>query len=399
MKSTQSLLFTLCACAAMPLIFFSCSEPHTISAKIAGLGNDAVYIQYAPVNNADVEPVMDTLTAINGRFTYDITDSVDVMAYLTFGNTNPRTLASGQAYMSESGVMMLYVKPGDRIRIKGDATNPLYVEYEVKGAGFNHDFALLRQADMENIVKVDSLTLAIDAVMADQANPLRDSIARTLWTEMKPWQERRGEVAANCILNFPNTDLAAFLALQQDLPKFGESYPALGETAKNGLFAQQLSEQQARYENYRKIVQARELIVPGAPAPDFMLTNLSGREISLASFKGKFVVLDFWGSWCGWCLKGMPDMKKYYDKYRRKVEFIGINCRDSAENWAKTVKEYNMNWTQLKNFDDDPNLSVTMSYGISGFPTKIIIDKQGMIVEVFEGETPEFYTILDQLFR
>ena len=57
---------------------------------------------------------------------------------------------------------------------------------------------------------------------------------------------------------------------------------------------------------------ASQSIAEGQMAPDFTLKDLQGNDLSLSSLRGKYVVLDFWGSWCGWCIKGIPDMKKYY---------------------------------------------------------------------------------------
>ena len=54
-------------------------------------------------------------------------------------------------------------------------------------------------------------------------------------------------------------------------------------------------------------------------APDFTLNDIDGNPLSLSSLRGKYVVLDFWGSWCVWCIKGMPEMKKYYAKYKDKL--------------------------------------------------------------------------------
>ena len=77
---------------------------------------------------------------------------------------------------------------------------------------------------------------------------------------------------------------------------------------------------------------AEEGVTAGAQAPDFNYKDISGKEVSLKTFQGKYVVLDFWGIWCKWCVKGIPDMKKYYDMYKEKfprlwhvVNFTGIN--------------------------------------------------------------------------
>ena len=74
-------------------------------------------------------------------------------------------------------------------------------------------------------------------------------------------------------------------------------------------------------------------IVEGAKAPDFSAKKVDGTTFTLSSLQGKYVVIDFWGSWCKWCIKGFPDMKTAYAKHKGKVEFVGIACRDTEEKW------------------------------------------------------------------
>ena len=75
---------------------------------------------------------------------------------------------------------------------------------------------------------------------------------------------------------------------------------------------------------------AQGKIKEGAVAPDFSLVGIDGKEVKLSDYKGQYVVLDFWGTWCGWCIKGMPEMKKMYEKYGDKVEIIGIACGETG---------------------------------------------------------------------
>jgi thiol-disulfide isomerase/thioredoxin len=76
---------------------------------------------------------------------------------------------------------------------------------------------------------------------------------------------------------------------------------------------------------------AEEGVTAGAQAPDFNYKDISGKEVSLKTFQGKYVVLDFWGIWCKWCVKGIPDMKKYYDMYKEKMEIVSIDNGDEMD--------------------------------------------------------------------
>ena len=107
------------------------------------------------------------------------------------------------------------------------------------------------------------------------------------------------------------------------------------------------------------------------------------------------MVLDFWGSWCVWCVRGVPKMKEYYEKYKDKMEILGMDCGDSEDDWKTAVKELGMPWQHVY----VPEGSDLMKkFQIQGFPTKIILDQKGNIMQTVVGETPEFYEALDKLF-
>lgn len=132
-------------------------------------------------------------------------------------------------------------------------------------------------------------------------------------------------------------------------------------------------------------------------APDFELPDLQGNPLKLSSLRGKYVVLDFWGSWCIWCIRGIPHMKEAYRKYKDKMEILGIDCQDTEEKWKAAVEEHQLPWLQVR-CPEDYLQTLGQQYRIQGFPTKVIIDPQGRLVKVVVGEDPAFYTFLDQLF-
>jgi thiol-disulfide isomerase/thioredoxin len=113
--------------------------------------------------------------------------------------------------------------------------------------------------------------------------------------------------------------------------------------------------------------------------------------------RGKYVVLDFWGTWCGWCIKGIPEMKEMYAKYSHHLEVVGIACGDTEEAWKKFVAEKALPWTNLLNGKGDADVSSL--YAVTGYPTKIVLDPEGRILKTILGESPEFYTYVDSLMK
>lgn len=119
---------------------------------------------------------------------------------------------------------------------------------------------------------------------------------------------------------------------------------------------------------------------------DFTKKDINGNNFTLSSIRGKYVILDFWGSWCGPCRASHPHLKELNSKYKSKgLEIIGIDCekkKDLAqceELWKKAVKEDGMTWIQVMNNYDIEKVDLPKVYGIQGFPTKILLDKEGKI--------------------
>ena len=131
-------------------------------------------------------------------------------------------------------------------------------------------------------------------------------------------------------------------------------------------------------------------------APDFELPDLQGNKLALSSLRGKYVIIDFWGSWCPWCIKGFPGLKASYAKYKEKLEILGVDCRDTEEKWKAAVEEYALPWLQVHCADDDLQ-ALAMKYSLEAFPTKVVVDPEGKLVKVVVGEDPNFYPYLDEL--
>ena len=139
-----------------------------------------------------------------------------------------------------------------------------------------------------------------------------------------------------------------------------------------------------------------QTIAEGAKAPDFSAMKTDGSIFTLSSLQGKYVVLDFWGSWCVWCIRGIPSMKEAYAKHKDKIEFVGIACRDTEEKWKAATAKYELPWISTLNPAAD---DLVKRYAIEGFPTKIVIDPKGYILKIILGEDPAFYTYLDSILK
>ncbi len=129
-------------------------------------------------------------------------------------------------------------------------------------------------------------------------------------------------------------------------------------------------------------------------APNFTLKDLEGKDVSLSDFRGKWVILDFWGSWCIWCIKGFPELKEAYEKYKDELVIIGIDCNEGETEWRAGVAKYELPWVNVYCPKDN---TLTAEFGVQGFPTKAIVDPEGKIRNITTGHNPEFFTALANL--
>jgi thiol-disulfide isomerase/thioredoxin len=118
----------------------------------------------------------------------------------------------------------------------------------------------------------------------------------------------------------------------------------------------------------------------GKTAPSFDQPDIDGHTVSLSSFKGKYVLVDFWASWCGPCRAENPAVLKAYKNYHDKGLFIlAVSLDDKKEDWLAAVKKDGLPWTQVSDLRGWKN-SVATDYGIRGIPMNFLLDKDGTII-------------------
>jgi peroxiredoxin len=121
---------------------------------------------------------------------------------------------------------------------------------------------------------------------------------------------------------------------------------------------------------------------PGKVAPEFVGTDLDGKPVKLADFRGKVIVLVYWGSWCGPCMAQVPHDRKLVERMKDKpFVLVGVNCGDTLEKARQTVAEKEMNWISILDGDAaEGPLQVT--YNVLHWPASYVIDDKGVLQHI-----------------
>jgi thiol-disulfide isomerase/thioredoxin len=352
----------------------------TVSGSLKGLG-DSVKVFLI---NANGDMLVQENRAIDGDkfdMTFDLDDSG---FFYMFG------LENGQ--LSRDNAFAIPALPGEHAVIDGEGD-----DFTLGGSQVYIDYH-----EASNVIKVPQKALR------DFANECRDKFASGVPEEdiNKVFEEKYPaleQALADAVLGYvkahPDQDASAVLLsdLGSDAEHMKEGAALLTERARGSVAANLYKAMLAAAEK-EKASQSLQEGLEGNLAPDFTLNDINGKPLALSSLRGKWVILDFWGSWCGWCIKGMPKMKEYYAKYQDKLEILGVDCNDTVEKWKNAVAKHEIPWLHVY-WDKEKGDNPVELYGVQGFPTKVVIDPDGKIAKVIVGEDPAFYTLLDEVLQ
>ncbi len=329
----------------------------------------------------------------NTPFLADTLNIIDGQASATLAIDKPRAGAIDflNGNMATLGIYMIFI-PGDTLVMTSTDKG-----WEYGGSPF---YCLANQikAPMNTLEADYRQSLAEMEAAKNEPEAETDTITAREWALYNAFMDSRMQLIRGFLQDNPDAEATAMW-----LPYAGNEAPQLAESLSERVRTQSpvseivqdlLTKERQRQERLAAVEKAKENIREGAPAPDFTLKDINGSDLTLSSLRGQYVMLDFWGSWCPWCIKGMPRMKEYYAKYAGKLQILGIDCRDTEEKWQAAVADLELPWLHVYNPDGSP---LTTDYAIEGYPTQILIDPEGNISKVALGESDEFYEHIDAL--
>ena len=309
--------------------------------------------------------------------------------------TTPRCVYLLSAANADNPVSFISV-PGTKAKVKGN-----WNEIQVSGHAMYEDETEYKASIKSIVKKMEELAERLSDL---QEKGEKDAAAELTKGE---WQEAKTDYVAKT-REFVHAHPASHYSMYLIAHTWGgesREMEKLTPEVRNGFMKSyveaQIAAEKAFKEHEARDRQEREkelAQMQGTEALDFTLPTPDGTELSLSSLRGKVVVMDFWGSWCGWCMQGMPELKKYAEKYAGKLEILGVDYGDTEQTWKRTVKENALTWKHVRlDRKDEKTPELLKAYGVDGFPTKAIISADGKIVKIVVGENPEFYKFLDEV--
>lgn len=370
-----------------PLVLFAQEDGFTVTATFKGLGSNKVKV-YSQVNG---KVKLDTLESVGkdrviwkGRFDEPQLVRMEVM-------DTTLALRIGRAVSLQPPLMFLL--DNAKVRINGDAKEAFSARIDTKNSEMIL-YEVYRKIDIANTreswnlqKELNRKTLANDTVGNGELTTLINQLRK------KSQQNRMKYIDENST-SFASVIMLTNLFLVMPVSDLVRRYESLNSSLKKSETGKSL---------YSKIESKRSTSI-GMPMVEIEQPGLDGNMVNSKELRGKYILLDFWGSWCVPCRKSHPALKDLYARYKPKgLEIIGISNESFSLNltkaqqeevWKNAIKEDGINWLHVLY---DPKVSdLVKAYDINGYPTKFLIDQSGKIMLTMLGTSEANHLALEK---
>lgn len=342
---------------AVSAITAQAQQQFSIKGSLGKLSYPAtVYLQYGKGETR----VLDSVVLTNGNFQFKGDVPFPVKASLTLkqndGNTDMFN-TDEQSLFLDKGIIT--VKGQGKIKtafIRGGKAQADYLRLKSQLKPLQDKMtplsSLMRQYFKENNMKGrDSLFPYLAAIRKDITD-----------TESEFIKNNPGSYVSLSMLR----DRSVMINLASFEPLYNNLSPALKQTADGKRMAEKLA--------------IAKRLQPGQPFINFTLNDTEDKPQTLEAHKGKYILLDFWASWCGPCRAENPHVLKAYQQFKNKnFDVVAVSLDVKKDAWVKAIKEDNMPWTQLSDLKGFKS-PVVLEYGIEAIPQNFLLDPQGRII-------------------
>ena len=295
----------------------------------------------------------DTFSIKGGKFSFKLYEMETRLATLAFPDGN--------------NAIRLFTEPGEIIITGNGNAIPEAVVSGTPTNVLNEEFKKIN-ADLEG--KYNQLMEAGSAAQTTNDTRAMDSITSILMNMEKESNVKNVEFAKK----HPSSMLSAYIGLMSgssggDLDISG-LYKSLSDEVKKSFFGTRL----------KTMAEANEKTALNAMAPDFEGMSPDGKIVKLSEFKGKYVLIDFWASWCGPCRQENPKVVKLYNDFKEKgFEILGVSLDQEKDQWTSAISEDQLTWSHISDLKGWKS-SIAALYGVQGIPQNFLIDREGKII-------------------
>lgn len=361
----KKLLF--CLLLLLPVFAFAqVPQPFNVVGKFGNL-NARIYLGYQLGSNK----VLDSAQAVNGAFEFKgnlIYPSLAILV-IDFKGVGVSKLDVG----ANSDKLAFYLDKGTTTMQSPDSA----YKTKIIGSAINDQYLKLLAINNDAGKKTSQLMTEQVKIANDPANAGKPVDKNALQAKLKVIQSEYHTALKNFIIANPDSYLSLLTigTLGGPSPDPNELLPILDGMSKD------MKETETARE-MRNALESLKTTAIGAMAPDFEQADTLGHQVRLSSFRGKYVLLDFWASWCGPCRQENPNVVRVYNQYKSKnFTIIGISLDRPGATfaWTEAIKSDHLNWTQLSDLKFWNN-AVARLYYVQSIPKNFLIDPTGKII-------------------
>jgi thiol-disulfide isomerase/thioredoxin len=348
-----------------PAIVFAQKTKFTLTGQIGKLDKPAkVYLDYMD-NGSSHE---DSCMVVNGRFSFSATTGGIVTSRISLDHTGEGKPHS--IYAPNSDAVYIYFSNEDVVFTSADSL----INAKVSGSKIYDEFQNYNKQIGGSMM---SLTKAVNDEFSRSTPEQQKDTAyiKAVDARYRRNIEKRGLRQFEFAKNNPNSyfalvALSEFAGIKVDVEKIEPVFKALNADLRSTDAGKELAQ---------RILAAGTTAI-GMLAPQFSQKDVSGKPVSLASLKGKYVLVEFWASWCAPCRAGNPNLVKQYQLYKDKgFEIISVSLDNAKGNWLAAIKKDELPWIHVSDLKGWNN-AVGRLYGVRAVPQSFLLDKEGKII-------------------